>query len=250
MLRLNELTNLLTDTSRQHPDNYVLLIDEMGRGDTARIFGELITLIESDKRAGASNAMSAVLPLSGERFDVPANLYLIGTLNSADATRALRDHTLRRRFEFEELMPDASLIRGDDQLGTIPDGNGGRIDLRALMDTINRRIDFMVGREKTLGHAFFMHIRTFEDLLRSLHHQVIPQLREILEGDWYRIQLIFKDVLGDGRANRPQIVAHEWQTSASVLGVSHEDIDDQIRFWITAAHELTPEALRKVYHES
>ena len=244
---MDELTALIADNSRQKPDNYVLLIDEIGRGDTAEIFGELITLIEADKRAGARNAMSVILPLSGEAFEVPANLYLIGTLNAADGCRGLADKRLRRRFEFEELMPDASYIRGDDQLGTISDQNGNRIDLRALMGSINRRIDFLLGRENMLGHAFFMHIRSFDGLLRAMHHQIIPQLCEIFAGDWSRVQLIFKDVLGDGLPNHPQIVAHETQSFANIFGVDRKEICDQVRYWITPEHAMTPQALRKVY---
>ncbi|MEE8245550.1 MAG: hypothetical protein V3R27_11160, partial [Pseudomonadales bacterium] len=162
----------------------------------------------------------------------------------------LRDGALRRRFEFEELMPDASLIRGDDQLGTIPDGNRGRIDLRSLMITVNRRIEFIFGRDKILGHAFFMNIRSFEDIVRVLHHQIIPQLQEVCDGDWHRIQLVFKDVLGDGQPNHPQIVAHEWQTSCNVLGIEDADLEDRVRYWIVPTHELTPEAIRKVYSDS
>ena len=247
ILRLDEVTALITAKPRQNPDNYVLLIDEIGRGDTAEIFGELITLIESDKRAGASNAMSAILPLSRESFDVPGNLYIIGTLNSVDGCCGLGDKTLRRRFEFDELMPDTSYIRGDDQLGTISDGNGNRIDLRALMVSINRRIDFLLGRNNMLGHAFFMHIRSFAELLRAMHHQVIPQLCELFDGDWSRVQLIFKDVLGDGLPNHPQIIGHELQSCTSIFGVNCEDLSDQVRYWVTPPHEMTPEALRKVY---
>ena len=165
-------------------------------------------------------------------------------------TDYLCDNALLRRFELEELIPDASLIRGDDQLGTIPDGHGDRIDLRALMDAINRRVDFLAGRRKMLGHAFFMHIHSFEDLLRALHHQIIPQLRETLAGDWSRIQLIFKDVLGDGRPNRPQVIGHESQSCASVLGIDYKDIGDQIRFWVTPPDEMTPDTLRKVYRDN
>lgn len=247
ILKLEELTLLLSESPQQEPDNYVLLIDEIGRGNTAEIFGELITLIEADKRAGASHNTNAILPLSGEMFDVPANLYLIGTLNSSDDAGSLGDSVLRRRFEFEELMPDASLIRGDDQLGTISDGKGDRIDLRALMDTINRRLDFIVGRKKMLGHAFFMHIHSFDGLVRALHHQIIPQLFDTLEGDWSRMQLIFKDLLDDGQPNHPQVIRHERQTSASVLGIDQQDIGDKIRFWVTSLDDMTPDALRKIY---
>ena len=131
----------LSELTEQPPAvrNYVLVIDEIGRGDVASIFGELVTLIEPDKRSGGANPLAVTLPLSGEPFAVPDNLYIIGTLNSSDPVDPQSSDILQRRFEFDERCPEASLIRGDDQLGTIPDGEGGRIDLRALMMTINRR---------------------------------------------------------------------------------------------------------------
>ena len=117
------------------------------------------------------------------------------------------------------------------------------------METINRRIDFMGGHEKVLGHAFFMHVQNFQQLLRIMCHQIIPQLCETLAGDWSKMQLVFKDVLGDGGANLPQIIGHEVQTSAGILGIEREDIGDQIRYWVTPANEMTPDALRKVYQD-
>lgn len=247
MLKMDELTERLRDASHQPVENYVLIIDEMARGNVTEIFGELITLIEPDKRAGATNAMSATLPTSGERFDVPPNLYIIGTLNAANPSAALADSALRRRFRFERMSPDSSLIRGADQLGTISDSDGGRVDLRSLMDTINRRIEFLAGADKTLGHAFFMSIGNFDDLVTTMHQQIIPELVQICDGDWAKVQLVFKDILEDGKANAPQIVAHEVQSGSTVFGTDSCALSDTTRYQLTPPQEMTADAFRKVY---
>ena len=227
----------------------MLIIDEIGRGDVSTIFGELVTLIEPDKRAGACNALSVQLPLSGEKFTVPGNLYLIGTLNPSEPSSTTTDDILHRRFEFSEMLPDASIIRGDDQLGTMPDGENGRIDLRALMLTINQRIEFLAGAPHRLGQAYFVHIQTYQALLHSIRSRILPQLQQLFDGDWRKIQLIFKDVLADGRPNVPQVIAHENLYSAKVLGFDHAEMEEQLRFWIPPDQELTPDAFRKVYSD-
>jgi len=248
LLRLEELGALLEQRVPDSP-NYVLIIDEIGRGNIAQIFGELVTLIEPDKRTGAANALNAVLPISGESFSVPDNLYLIGTLNSADPVEATNADVLHRRFEFEELSPDASLIRGDDQLGTIPDDEGDRIDLRLLMVTINRRIEFLAGREHRLGQGYFMHIRSYDDLLQAIRSRILPHLRALFVNDWRKVQLIFRDVLSDGQPNIPQVIGHEDLNATTVLGFELDEFHEQTRFWVTPDRDLTPEAFRKIYSE-
>jgi hypothetical protein len=230
--------------------SYVLIIDEIGQGDIAQIFGELVTLIEPDKRANGTNPLSVTLPLSGERFSVPGNLYLIGTLNSADRLDAHSSDLLHRRFQFDELLPDPSLIRGDDQLGTIPDDEGGRIDLRSLMITINQRIEYLAGPEERLGQGYFMDIRSYQDLLRTIRARILPHLRALFEDDWRRIQLVFRDVSGDGTPNGPQVVSHEELTGSRVLGFDLKDAEPRTRFWLTPERDLTPAAFRKVYSDA
>ena len=172
---------------------YAIFIDEINRGNIASIFGELITLIEPDKRVTygddgtVESGMTLTLPYSSEQFGVPANLDIYGAMNTADRSIALLDTALRRRFEFEELMPDTSVIEGSQGNGTIKDGKGGIIDLRTLLKTVNRRILFLLNRDMTIGHSYFINVRSFTDLKKVLLSRIIPLLQEYFYEDWHRI---------------------------------------------------------------
>ncbi|EMV1421600.1 AAA family ATPase, partial [Escherichia coli] len=133
---------------------YAIFIDEINRGNISKIFGELISLIEVDKRAGMPNAMSLQLSYSGDHFSVPANVDIIGAMNTADRSLALLDTALRRRFDFVEMMPDLSLLSGAKVKG---------IELESLLEKLNSRIEALYDREHTLGHAFFMPVKNALD---------------------------------------------------------------------------------------
>ena len=163
-------------------DNYVLVIDEVNRGNIAKIFGELITLIEPSKRLGSADEARATLPYSQERFSVPANLYLIGTMNTADRGIALLDVALRRRFEFVERMPNP------DHWGIAEDIEG--VNGRLLLRAINGRIVEELDREHQIGHTYFMDIQTLEDLKRAFQAQVIPLLQEYFYDDWEKMRRV------------------------------------------------------------
>ena len=167
-------------------DPYVLIIDEINRGNTSRIFGELITLIESTKRAGSDEAMDAVLPYSQETFTVPDNLYIIGTMNTADRSLALIDTALRRRFDFIEMMPDVTLIINKNEKPL----KIGDIDIQKMLQTINDRIEVLYDREHTIGHAFFMKLTddsTIRDLASVFRRNILPLLEEYFFEDWKKI---------------------------------------------------------------
>lgn len=169
---------------------YVFVIDEINRGNISKIFGELITLIEDTKREGMPEAASAILPYSGEPFSVPENVHLLGTMNTADRSIALMDTALRRRFSFEELMPDADVLRniGADKVGDF--------DVAAMLEAINERITFLYDREHTIGHAFFTKLKndpSLETLKTIFKKSVIPLLQEYFYEDYQKIQLVLGD---------------------------------------------------------
>jgi len=173
----------------QAPQNepYVLVIDEINRGNVSRIFGELITLIEPSKRAGASEALETTLPYSKDRFSVPGNVYVIGTMNTADRSLAGLDVALRRRFVFKEMPPKPELLDEVDIDG---------INVGALLRAMNQRIEVLLDRDHALGHAYFMHLKHDASLPRLadiFRNQVLPLLQEYFFDDWQRIQWVFND---------------------------------------------------------
>ena len=160
---------------------YVLIIDEINRGNVSRIFGELITLVEESKRRGNKEATYVELPYSKEKFSVPNNLYIMGTMNTADRSLVNLDTALRRRFDFVERMPDHSLLKGKTISG---------IDIEMLFVTLNKRIEALYDREHTIGHSFFMHIETMNDLERMFKKNIIPLLQEYFHEDYEKIELV------------------------------------------------------------
>ena len=158
---------------------YVLIIDEINRGNVARIFGELITLIEDSKRICRDDEARVTLPGSRTDFGVPANLYVVGTMNTADRSIALLDTALRRRFVFEEIMPDAS------HPDVSPDVDG--VDCRELLNAMNRRITVLLDREHQIGHTYFLRVNTLESLCDTFQTRIMPLLQEYFYDDWERI---------------------------------------------------------------
>lgn len=174
-------------TVEENNKNYVFIIDEINRGNISKILGELITLIEPTKRLGAPEQMKVRLPYSKEEFGVPQNVYLLGTMNTADRSVAMMDTALRRRFRFIEMMPNVELLQG------IKVGN---IDIEKMVDTINKRIEVLYDREHTIGHAYFMELKnepTIESLENIFKNAIIPLLQEYFYEDYSKIQLILGD---------------------------------------------------------
>ena len=216
----------------------------------------MITLIEPDKRAVYSESgekisgMEATLPYSGEPFGVPKNLDIFGAMNTADRSIALLDTALRRRFVFQELMPNSNLISGSRGDGYIEDGDGGLINLRAMLDAMNQRLTFLLNRDLTLGHAYFFEVRDFKGLRTILLNQIVPMLQEYFYEDWQRIQLVFRDVTPLGEPLEPQIICSKKIRVEDILGASHDDYDDMISYRVADMEDITPDAIRKIYEEN
>ena len=167
--------------------SYVFIIDEINRGNISKIFGELITLIEDTKRKGMTEEMSTILPYSGSLFSVPSNVYILGTMNTADRSIALMDTALRRRFQFVEMMPDTDILKNVTVEG---------VEIAPILKKINERITFLYDREHTIGHAFFIKLIDSPDIntLGSIFEKsIIPLLQEYFYEDYQKIQLVLGD---------------------------------------------------------
>ena len=172
---------LCAKAEKDKSKNYVMIIDEINRGNVANIFGELISLIEDDKRLGASEELRAELPYSHTTFSVPKNMYIIGTMNTADRSVEALDSALRRRFTFKEMMPKSELVPKENYV-------------RNIFEIINQRIEVLKDREHQIGHSYFMGVENEDDLKDVFYDKIIPLLQEYFYGDYEKIQL----VLGEG----------------------------------------------------
>ena len=163
--------------------NYVLIIDEINRGNISKIFGELITLLEPTKRLGEVEELKIRLPYSGEEFGVPKNLYILGTMNTADRSIALLDIALRRRFNFIEMPPRYNLLK---PINT----ETNEINLQELLKAINTRIEILLDKDHLIGHSYFVNIKSFDDLKEVFRNSIIPLLQEYFYDDFEKIRVV------------------------------------------------------------
>ena len=213
--------------------NFVLVIDEINRANISKVLGELITLLEEDKRAGANNELTVTLPYSKQTFVLPSNLYILGTMNTADRSIALLDTALRRRFRFEEIPPDPSLLAEA--------AARSEVDLQSVLTLINERLEYFVDRDHLIGHAWLMGVENRTELDEVMRHKIIPLIAEYFYDDWRKVQAVLgatdafitKKRLDAPPGLEPEFEEerHQWSIQAEF----HADAYEQLLHGVTKA---------------
>lgn len=226
------------DSGNDAPLNRVFVIDEINRGNISKIFGELITLIEGSKRVGQPEGMKARLPYSQQQFGVPDNVYIIGTMNTADRSIAVIDTALRRRFRFKEMLPDVSVLDGI----YVED-----VSIQEMLEKMNKRISVLYDREHTLGHAYFVPLKsvpTLEVLGNIFADNIIPLLQEYFYEDYEKIRMVLGD---NNKANETEqfvkVIEHNF---SELFGNVDYEFDDARTYEINQEAFGNIEAYRKI----
>ena len=215
------------------PKKHVLIIDEINRGNVSAIFGELITLLEEDKRKGNPEHIEAKLPYSGDNFSVPNNVYIIGTMNTADRSVEALDTALRRRFSFVEMQPDPEIL-SDEKYEKYKD-----VDLSKLLKTINKRIELLIDKDHQIGHSYFIGIQNIVDLKRTFKDKIIPLLEEYFYGDFGKIGLVLGGAFIEPVENKT--------TFPKNFEYEKNFLEDKKIYHITPSKDWDDEAFRSIY---
>ena len=223
------------------PVRFVLIIDEINRGNIPKILGELITLIEDSRRLGEDDATTVTLPYSGDEFGVPDNLYIIGTMNTADRSIQQLDTALRRRFTFVEMMPDADHKLIPEELAS---NDGSVVNCRKMLRAMNERIALLMDREHQIGHTYLLEVESIEDLSDRFRNRIFPLLQEYFYDDWRRIDAVLGGnafVRKDKTGNRYSKLLIEKLDLVDEDRMIHERLPDDDTAWNTA------EEYQKIY---
>ena len=217
------------------PKKHVLIIDEINRGNVSAIFGELITLLEEDKRKGNPEHTEVKLPYSGDKFSVPNNVYIIGTMNTADRSVEALDTALRRRFSFVEMQSDPNELSKGENV------KYKDVDLSKLLETINKRIEVLIDKDHQIGHSYFIGIQNIDDLKRTFKDKIIPLLEEYFYGDFGKIGLVLGGAfikLAENQVAFPENFEYE-----------KNFLEDKKIYHITPSESWKEDAFKSIYGE-
>ena len=233
--RIANVANEAREAQHEPDQKYVLIIDEINRGNIPKIFGELITLIEESRRLGESDETRVVLPYSNKEFGVPNNLYIIGTMNTADRSIVLVDTALRRRFDFVEMMPEPE----HEHISADVEG----VQLRKMLKAMNERISLLLDRERQIGHTYLFKVTDMETLSHRFRNAILPLLQEYFYDDWSKI----REVLGSSGFVVKQKLGY-------TAGLRTSDLVDKDRFVYERLPDddskwLDPGEYRKIYSD-
>ena len=228
---------IVQEANKDRDNDYAIFIDEINRGNVANIFGELITLIEDDKRIGEDNFISAKLPYSGEEFGVPPNLYIIGTMNTADRSVEALDTALRRRFSFVEMLPQPEIL-------SQPEYECKGVDLSALLTAINGRIEKLLDKDYCIGHSYFMGIsdrdKPRDELKTVFENKILPLLQEYFYGDWGKIRIVLGDKFVEKKKDSVKFLSRDMEED-------YEEYNDKVIYIFKDSNSWDLESFKSIY---
>lgn len=240
------LKEICKEAKENKNQRYALFIDEINRGNVSEIFGETISLIEEDKRLGEVNELEVILPYSKEKFGIPNNLDIYGTMNSLDKSITSVDIALRRRFKFKKIKSDDTELKQFFlELGLNIENIDG-VNILKLKNTLNNRIELLLDDNYLIGNAYFFNIRKLEDIVETITEKIIPLLEEYFYDDLEKIQIIFNDLDESGELNRNAIYCHEVLESDKLFRfLGENNIEDRKKFYVSTNINL--ESIIKIY---
>lgn len=239
----------LCERAKNDPDKeFAIFIDEINRGNISEIFGELISLIEIDKRSGMPFQLEVQLPYSKKVFSVPKNLNIYATMNTADKSIASIDLALRRRFKFVPFPSSSEIILNELSMKGINPHNIDGIDVIKLFNTINERIEFLLDNNHLIGHAYFLKVNSSDDIISIVKYNIIPLLEEYFFEDLSNIQLILNDIDEEGNLRSNAIYMHsELDPSQIIKSAGNYQNENIKKYFIN--NNISPKSITKIYED-